>query len=95
MVWSTPSQGPEVRSGDLPQPLMMKKGDPFTFTIKRGVSEPGCVSVNYDGFVDDVSVGDEILVDGEEVTSSCDSNEYASLASVPCRSSNQQSARMP
>jgi pyruvate kinase len=54
-----------VRSGDLPQPLDMKKGEPFTFTIQRGISEPDRVSVNYDGFVDDVSVGDEILVDGE------------------------------
>jgi pyruvate kinase len=58
-------QGPEVRSGDLPQPLDMKTGEPFTFTIQRGISEPDRVSVNYDGFVDDVSVGDEILVDGE------------------------------
>lgn len=43
----------------------MKRGQPFTFTIKRGVSGPDRVSVNYDGFVDDVSLGDEILVDGK------------------------------
>lgn len=57
-------QGPEVRSGDLPQPVMLKKGDPFTFTIKRGVGTETCVSVNYDDFVNDVENGDTLLIDG-------------------------------
>jgi len=58
------TKGPEVRSGDVPKPLALQKGDPFTFTIKRGVSTNDAVSVNYDGFIDDVAVGDIILVDG-------------------------------
>lgn len=53
-----------MRSGDLPYPIPLKKGDPFSFTIRRGVSTPECVSVNYDGFIGDVDVGDTILVDG-------------------------------
>lgn len=57
-------QGPEVRSGDLPQPIMLKKGDKFTFTIKRGVGTDTCVSVNYDDFVSDVENGDTLLIDG-------------------------------
>ncbi|XP_048624634.1 plastidial pyruvate kinase 2 isoform X2 [Brassica napus] len=56
--------GPEVRSGDLPQPIMLDPGQEFTFTIERGVSTPTCVSVNYDDFVNDVEAGDMLLVDG-------------------------------
>uniref|UniRef100_A0A1J3CKJ6 Pyruvate kinase n=1 Tax=Noccaea caerulescens TaxID=107243 RepID=A0A1J3CKJ6_NOCCA len=58
------TKGPEVRSGDLPQPIMLDPGQEFTFTIERGVSTPTCVSVNYDDFVNDVEAGDMLLVDG-------------------------------
>ncbi|KAK2420554.1 plastidial pyruvate kinase [Trifolium repens] len=58
------TKGPEVRSGDLPQPINLTAGQEFTFTIKRGVGTADCVSVNYDDFVNDVAVGDMILVDG-------------------------------
>ncbi|KAJ0971848.1 hypothetical protein J5N97_019807 [Dioscorea zingiberensis] len=58
------TKGPEVRSGDVPQPINLETGQEFTFTIKRGVSTETCVSVNYDDFVNDVDVGDMLLVDG-------------------------------
>eukprot|EP00252_Welwitschia_mirabilis_P013367 TRINITY_DN29442_c0_g1_i1.p1 TRINITY_DN29442_c0_g1~~TRINITY_DN29442_c0_g1_i1.p1 ORF type:complete len:575 (+),score=111.08 TRINITY_DN29442_c0_g1_i1:326-2050(+) len=58
------TKGPEVRSGDLPQPITLTKGQEFTFTTKRGVGSENCVSVNYDDFVNDVEVGDTLLVDG-------------------------------
>nr|XP_043609441.1 plastidial pyruvate kinase 2-like [Erigeron canadensis] len=58
------TKGPEVRSGDLPQPVNLESGQEFTFTIKRGVGTADCVSVNYDDFVHDVEVGDMLLVDG-------------------------------
>uniref|UniRef100_A0A2P2IL72 Pyruvate kinase n=1 Tax=Rhizophora mucronata TaxID=61149 RepID=A0A2P2IL72_RHIMU len=58
------TKGPEVRSGDLPQPIMLTPGQEFTFTIRRGVGTADCVSVNYDDFVNDVEVGDMLLVDG-------------------------------
>uniref|UniRef100_A0A7C9DJA3 Pyruvate kinase n=1 Tax=Opuntia streptacantha TaxID=393608 RepID=A0A7C9DJA3_OPUST len=58
------TKGPEVRSGDLPQPINLKSGQEFTFTIQRGVGSATCVSVNYDDFVNDVEVGDMLLVDG-------------------------------
>lgn len=58
-------QGPEVRSGDLTEPVELVPGDEWTFTITEGEAGAGRrISVNYDGFVDDVSVGDELLVDG-------------------------------
>ncbi|XP_062120283.1 plastidial pyruvate kinase 2 [Humulus lupulus] len=58
------TKGPEVRSGDLPQPINLEPGQEFTFTIQRGVGTADCVSVNYDDFVNDVAVGDMLLVDG-------------------------------
>ncbi|XP_026660944.1 plastidial pyruvate kinase 2-like [Phoenix dactylifera] len=58
------TKGPEVRSGDLPQPISLTSGQEFTFTITRGVGTETCVSVNYDDFVNDVEVGDMLLVDG-------------------------------
>ncbi|KAK6117673.1 hypothetical protein DH2020_048590 [Rehmannia glutinosa] len=58
--------GPEVRSGDLPQPIILNPGQEFTFTIQRGVGTADCVSVNYDDFVNDVEVGDMLLVDEKD-----------------------------
>ncbi|KMZ65156.1 Pyruvate kinase [Zostera marina] len=58
------TKGPEVRSGDLPQPISLKEGQEFNFTIVRGVSTDNTVNVNYDDFVNDVEIGDTILVDG-------------------------------
>lgn len=59
------TKGPEIRTGDVNPDIPLKNGDFLTFTIRReAILEPNCVEVSYDGFVDDVSVGDIILVDG-------------------------------
>ena len=59
------TKGPEVRSGDLEAPLELSVGDALTFTIREGErGRNGKVSVNYDDFVNDVEVGDVLLVDG-------------------------------
>uniref|UniRef100_A0A804R965 Pyruvate kinase n=1 Tax=Zea mays TaxID=4577 RepID=A0A804R965_MAIZE len=58
------TKGPEVRSGDVPEPIMLSEGQEFNFTIKRGVSTEDTVSVNYDDFINDVEAGDILLVDG-------------------------------
>ncbi|KAI8564944.1 hypothetical protein RHMOL_Rhmol03G0222400 [Rhododendron molle] len=58
------TKGPEVRSGDLPQPITLVTGQEFSFTIRRGVGTADCVSVNYDDFINDVEAGDMLLVDG-------------------------------
>ena len=58
------SKGPEIRSGDLKQPLELKAGDTLTFTVERKAEYPtGVTEINYDGFINDVEVGDVILVD--------------------------------
>jgi pyruvate kinase len=54
----------------LPQPIFLESGQEFTFTIERGVGTDTCVSVNYDDFVNDVEVGDMLLVDGMVMLSS-------------------------
>lgn len=53
-----------MRSGDVPKPILLKEGQEFNFTIKRGVSTEDTVSVNYDDFINDVEAGDILLVDG-------------------------------
>ncbi|PSC72575.1 plastidial pyruvate kinase 2-like [Micractinium conductrix] len=59
------TKGPEVRSGDLAAPLPLDAGDKITFTITEGADgTDGRISVNYDEFVEDASVGDMLLVDG-------------------------------
>ncbi|CAD7703687.1 unnamed protein product [Ostreobium quekettii] len=59
------TKGPEVRSGDLEVPINMETGDVFWFTIKEGAKgQDKRISVNYDGFIDDVEIGDTLLVDG-------------------------------
>lgn len=51
----------------MPQPITLATGQEFTFTIQRGVGTADCVSVNYDDFVNDVEVGDMLLVDGMKI----------------------------
>lgn len=59
------TKGPEVRSGDLAAPIDLVAGDKYTFTINVGATgQDGRIGVNYDGFIDDVDVGDIMLVDG-------------------------------
>ena len=58
------TQGPAIRTGPVKAPLKLNKGDMLEFTV--GGAKPTkekSVSVNYDKFVQDVSVGDAILVD--------------------------------
>ncbi len=58
------TQGPAIRTGDLPTKLDLKVGDIFEFTVRVTVSEETySVGVNYDGLIDDISVGDTVLVD--------------------------------
>jgi len=58
------TQGPAIRTGDLPSKLDLKSGDVFTFTVRGAVSEEEfSVDVNYDGLIDDIHVGDVVKVD--------------------------------
>lgn len=58
------TQGPAIRTGDLSTKLDLKPGDIFEFTVRGERSEEEfSVDVNYDGLVEDIAVGDTVLVD--------------------------------
>ncbi len=58
------TQGPSIRTGDLPVPLDLQPGQKFTLTVKGEQSEEiHSVDVNYAGFVNDISVGDVVVFD--------------------------------
>ena len=62
------TQGPAIRTGDLPTKLDLKVGDIFEFTVRGTQSEENfSVGVNYDGLIDDISVGDTVLVDNGNI----------------------------
>ena len=58
------TQGPAIRTGDLSVPLDLQPGKKFTFTVRgeRDLEEHS-VDVNYENFINDISVGDVVLVD--------------------------------
>jgi len=58
------TQGPAIRTGDLKSKLNLTPGDIFEFTVRGSRSEElYSVDVNYDGLIDDINVGDTVLVD--------------------------------
>lgn len=58
------TQGPAIRTGDLTTNLNLKPGDVFEFTVRGEKSmEVASVDVNYEGLINDISVGDTVLVD--------------------------------
>ncbi len=58
------TQGPAIRTGDLPVPLDLQPGQRFTLTVRGERSEEErSVDVNYENFVNDISVGDIVQID--------------------------------
>nr|AIT70043.1 pyruvate kinase [Gracilaria vermiculophylla] len=60
------TKGPEVRSGDVKAPIKVKRGQRFVWTVRKDFDsfDDSTVDVSYDDFVNDVHVGDTLLVDG-------------------------------
>ena len=61
-------KGPEIRTGDLDAPIELRPGEIFDFTVKPGADrenseEIRSVDVNYQDLVNDIAVGDTVLVD--------------------------------
>ncbi len=58
-------KGPEIRTGDVAAPMELKAGEIFDFTVKPGGEdrEVRSVDVNYKDLVNDIKVGDTVLVD--------------------------------
>ena len=58
------TQGPAIRTGDLPASLDLKPGQKFTLTVRGERSEElHSVDVNYENFVKDIDIGDVVLLD--------------------------------
>jgi pyruvate kinase len=58
------TQGPSIRTGDLSVPLELLPGQKFTLTVRGEHSEEErSVDVNYENFVNDIHVGDVVLID--------------------------------
>jgi len=60
-------EGPEIRTASLEVPIELKPGEIFDFTVKPGEHAGGAeirsVDVNYRDLVNDINVGDTVLVD--------------------------------
>ena len=58
------TQGPAIRTGELPVPLELLPGQKFTLTVRGEKSEEvRSVDVNYENFVNDINPGDVVLID--------------------------------
>jgi pyruvate kinase len=58
------TQGPAIRTGDIESPLDLQPGQKFTLTVRgEKDSEQHSVDVNYENFINDISVGDVVLID--------------------------------
>lgn len=58
------SRGPEIRTGDVSQNLNLRAGQRIGLTVRGEKSaEEVSVDVNYDNLVDDIRVGDVVLID--------------------------------
>jgi len=58
------TQGPAIRTGPLKRDLPLAVGDILEITVRGAKSpEPNSITVNYDELIDDVSVGNTVLVD--------------------------------
>jgi pyruvate kinase len=58
-------KGPEIRTGDVAAPIELRPGEIFDFTVKGGAGdvEVRSVNVNYQDLVNDIKVGETVLVD--------------------------------
>src|SRR3954471_22251546 len=58
------TQGPAIRTGELGVPLDLRPGQKFTLTVRGERSEEErSVDVNYANFVNDIDIGDVVLID--------------------------------
>src|SRR6185436_13724856 len=58
------TQGPAIRTGELRVPWDLQPGQRFTLTMRGERSEEErSVDVNYENFVNDIQVGDVVLID--------------------------------
>ena len=57
------TKGPEIRTGDFEEPVILEEGAEFTVTMDECVGNHERCTVSYKNMVNDVKVGDKILID--------------------------------
>lgn len=57
------TKGPEIRTGDFEEPIILEEGAEFTVTMDECVGNRERCTVSYKNMVNDVKVGDKILID--------------------------------
>ena len=77
-------KGPEICTGDLEVPIELKAGEIFDFTVKpwadrSGGEEIRSVDVNYQDLVNDIKVGDTVLVDSGLIRLEVPSKDHAHI----------------
>lgn len=94
-------KGPEIRTGDLPEPLQLKKGDRIDFACSEAAEpEEGVplVGVNYPGLINDVRENSSILVDNgllrfTVITKT--ENRLSCVVEVPGKMGNRRHINLP
>ncbi len=61
------TKGPEVRTTDIEEPLRVERGDKVYMTGEKELRGDKMIHVSYENFVNDVHVGDKILIDDGDV----------------------------
>ena len=57
------TQGPEIRTGDIAEPMDLKSGDVVTVSVLPGDVESSSIHINYQDLVDVLEVGNRLTVD--------------------------------
>jgi pyruvate kinase len=78
------TKGPEIRTGDIKKPIFLEKDSELILTVdKTPYEESGKIEVSYDAFINDVEVGEKILVDNGvinlEITKKTDKDIYCKV----------------
>ena len=56
------TKGPEIRTADVKEKIIVKKGEEIIFTISDE-ENPEKLRVSYDGLIDDTEIGEKIMID--------------------------------
>lgn len=57
------TKGPEIRTGEFEEPVVLEEGAKFVVSMDDCIGNSQRCSVSYKGMIDDVKVGDTILID--------------------------------
>lgn len=57
------TKGPEIRTGDFEESIILEEGEKFVITMDDCIGNKQRCTVSYKGMVDDVKLGDTILID--------------------------------